>query len=180
MTRAPRCDWSFLPAAAVPGQHGAYLIRDATGSVLYVGHTSHLRRRLAKGHRYTATWYARMASIDFIPCDGVDEARVLEKALIALHRPAANLNDVLTEPAPRHRLPDRHVARLVELYEACADAPLRDREAQDDALDGYIAGLRRDGWTFRAIGHALTMTRQAIHQRLGRATVRHADLERAA
>jgi predicted GIY-YIG superfamily endonuclease len=170
--RSPNVDWSFLPREATPGRYGAYLTYDTDGSVLYIGYTDDLRRRLARGHRYTAAWYPRMASVRFIPCNGVAEARAIEKALIAVYRPAANRNDVLPAQKTRQRLPDDPAARLLALHEACVNAHLRDHGAEDDALDHYISELRRDGWTYAAIGSALGMTRQAIQQRMRRAIVR--------
>lgn len=161
-------DWSFLPRAAVPGQHGVYLVRDSAGAVLYVGHTKDLRLRMGHGHRYRSAWFPQMASVEFLACDGVQEARVLEKAKIAEHRPAANVIDVLAQQRARRTLPDEIVARLVELYEAATDAHLLHREAERAALSAYVADLREQGWTFSSIAHGLRMTRQAVQQRFSR------------
>lgn len=109
-----------------------------------------------------------MASVDFIPCDGLTEARLLEKALIAKYRPAGNVKYIAPIRVPRRQLPSEAVARLVELHEAYADAHLWHREAETAALAEYINDLNDAGWTFASIGYALDMTRQATQAFMAR------------
>jgi predicted GIY-YIG superfamily endonuclease len=178
--RSPNVDWSFLPANATPGQPGAYVVRDSADSVLYVGHTDNLLRRMRQGHRYRSAWFPQMAQVAFLPCRDVTEARIIEKALIAHYRPAANINDFRAPEKPGKHLLEPRAARLVELNRRSQQAHPRHREAEAEALDQFIAHLRAEHWTLAAIGKPLGLTRQAVSIRLVRAAERAASARAAA
>ncbi len=94
----------MLPTAAsfvfeakhYPACPGCYLMKDATGQVLYVGKTVNLRKRLSsyfrsRGRdRRTASLATRVADIEVILVRTELESLILESNLIKLHQPAYN------------------------------------------------------------------------------------------
>jgi excinuclease ABC subunit C len=77
---------------------GVYLMKDATGSILYIGKAIHLRQRLRSyfaDHPQVNTRIASMISKihDFstIICDNELEALILESTLIKKHQPPYNV-----------------------------------------------------------------------------------------
>lgn len=159
-----------LPDTARPGQYGVYVARDAEGVILYIGRTKNLYQRL-NGHRSQSSWFRDMRAIEFTPCDGANEARLLEKLMIAQESPAANVVDRL-EPkrCARQSLPDWTVAKLVGLHEACEDSNNRHNDAENERLNNYILALRLAGWTLQAVAFALSMSREGVRLRELRAT----------
>jgi hypothetical protein len=158
-----------LPECAVKGRHGVYVVFDADDEVLYIGRTRHLYVRLCQ-HRSQSAWFRQMRRVEFTPCDGANEARGLEKSMIATFHPAANINDWSPQQrSARQTLPGWTVAKLVEMHEACVEAG-RHADVENDALNTYIATLRNAGWTLAAIAEGLTMTREAVRLRQGKAT----------
>lgn len=156
-----------VPAAAVPGQHGVYVAFDGVGEVLYIGRTQNLVARMGQ-HRYQSAWFRQMRTLEFTPCDGPNESRVLEKSMIRTFRPDANTNDRLPQQtSAKQTLPAWTVAKLVTLYEASVAA--RGSECENDRLNCYILAIRQSGWTLGAIGEGLTLTREAVRQRAARA-----------
>lgn len=159
-----------IPDCAMPGQHGVYVAFDGSGEVLYIGRTHDLSTRLS-GHRSQSPWYLRLRSVEFTPCAGPHEARVLEKSMIATFRPELNVNDGGPQQfSKRQALPDWTAAKLVGLHEACADRGRGPKSPENERLNNYIRALREGGWTLAAIGQALTMTREAVRLRHRRAT----------
>ncbi len=82
----------------VPEEPGVYLMRDASGSVLYVGKANSLRQRLRSYFapkpavdRRIASMIAKIASYDTILCANELEALVLEATLIKRHKPPYNI-----------------------------------------------------------------------------------------
>ncbi len=82
----------------VPDEPGVYLMRDKSGSVLYVGKANSLRQRLANYFapnpdvdERIASMISRIASYDTIICDNELEAFILEANLIKKHRPRYNI-----------------------------------------------------------------------------------------
>ncbi len=82
----------------VPEEPGVYLMRDKSGSVLYVGKANSLRQRLRNYFTPNpdvddriATMISRIASYDTIVCDNELEALVLEANLIKKHQPRFNI-----------------------------------------------------------------------------------------
>lgn len=156
-----------LPDVAVRGQHGVYVTFDVDGEVLYIGRTSNLPQRIY-AHRSTSSWFKRTRAIEFTPCDGANEARALEKSMIATFHPESNINDFMPQQtSSRQKLPEWTVAKLVAMYEECVEHP-RQPEVRE-RLDNYILALREAGWTLAAIGEGLRMTREAVRLRQCRA-----------
>lgn len=163
-----RIDVEF-PEDAEPGRYGVYVLRDSEGVILYIGQTQNLSNRL-RSHRNTQPWWRRVRSIEWVACDGQNEARVTEKELIAHFHPAGNSADVVAlSGSVRHRLPDWTAARLVEMREEEAAGPLRGDNPARDRLDSYIVSLRQAGWNLAAIGEPMGMTRERVRQRQARA-----------
>lgn len=82
----------------VPEEPGVYLMRDADGSVLYVGKANSLRQRLRNYFtprpavdRRIAAMIAKIASYDTILCANELEALVLEATLIKRYQPPYNI-----------------------------------------------------------------------------------------
>jgi excinuclease ABC subunit C len=83
----------------LPQLPGIYIMRNAAGSVLYVGKAKNLRSRVrsyftkARDSRYHIKFLmARVADIDCIVTDTEKEALILENTLIKQHRPRYNIN----------------------------------------------------------------------------------------
>jgi len=77
---------------------GVYLMKNATGRIIYVGKAKHLRRRLASyfqpEHRLAPkvrVMMTRVESIDFLCTSTEKEALLLEASLIKKHRPKYNI-----------------------------------------------------------------------------------------
>ena len=82
----------------VPEEPGVYLMRDVSGSVLYVGKANSLRQRLRNYFtptpavdRRIASMIAKIASYDTILCANELEALVLEANLIKQYQPPYNI-----------------------------------------------------------------------------------------
>ena len=82
----------------LPAKPGVYLMKDATGRVLYVGKADVLRNRVrsyfGSGPAYDARighMITEIADIDYIVTDTVSEAFLLENNLIKEHRPRFNI-----------------------------------------------------------------------------------------
>lgn len=82
----------------LPTAPGVYLMKDATGRVLYVGKADVLRNRVrsyfGSGPAYDARigrMISEIADIDYIVTDTVSEAFLLENNLIKEHRPRFNI-----------------------------------------------------------------------------------------
>ena len=83
--------------AHFPASPGVYLMKDAAGTVLYVGKARSLRSRVrsyfgaADGRYQIPALMGRVAAIDFIVTDTEKEALILENTLIKEHRPRYNI-----------------------------------------------------------------------------------------
>lgn len=81
-----------------PTSPGVYLMRDAAGTILYVGKGRNLRQRVrsyfgnSDSRPQVRFLMARVASIDFTITDTEKEALLLENTLIKQHKPRYNLN----------------------------------------------------------------------------------------
>jgi Nuclease subunit of the excinuclease complex len=82
----------------LPASPGVYLMKDATGRVLYVGKADSLRSRVRSYFGSKGALDARIlrmttevADIDYILTDTVSEAFLLEGNLIKEHRPRFNI-----------------------------------------------------------------------------------------
>jgi excinuclease ABC subunit C len=92
----PRMPHFAFDPSRYPTGPGCYLMRDATGTVLYAGKAKNLRRRL--GSHFQAIPHsgrrsrllAAIAEIELILVTNETEALILEHNLIKLHRPRAN------------------------------------------------------------------------------------------
>ena len=85
------------PLRATPSKPGVYLMREASGEVLYVGKAASLRHRLSSyfaSPSYLApkirTMVSKVADFDFILTESDQEAVILECNLIKEHRPPYN------------------------------------------------------------------------------------------
>ena len=81
-----------------PTAPGVYLMRDTTGTILYVGKARNLRQRVSNyfgatdGRPQVRFLMARVSSIEFTITDTEKEALLLENTLIKQHQPRYNLN----------------------------------------------------------------------------------------
>ena len=111
-------------AREFPTQPGVYLMKDASGAVIYVGKAASLRSRVASyfgstsdGRPQTEFLVRRVASLDYVVTETEKEAFLLENALIKQHRPRYNirLRDDKTFLSlrldPREKWPRLHLAR---------------------------------------------------------------------
>ncbi len=76
--------------ATLPTQPGVYLLKDATGQVVYVGHADNLRRRVGLhfyGRDRAGDLFDRVADIEFQTTTTEGEAVTLARDLIRQHRP---------------------------------------------------------------------------------------------
>ena len=102
--------------------HYVYVLRDAADSVLYVGCTSEVSRRLSR-HRLRP-WGPRVARIEMYPYDDRAEATSVETELIVELEPEFNVDDALAEPAEPG-------ARLEQLRQVFRQGPMTQHEARD-------------------------------------------------
>ncbi len=109
-----------------PSAPGVYLMRDAAGTVLYVGKAKNLRARLrtyfsatGDGRAHIRFLLGRLAGIETIVTDTEKEALILENTLIKEHRPRYNINlrddktYVSLRLDPREEFPALQVVRKV-------------------------------------------------------------------
>ena len=82
----------------IPKKPGCYLMKDETGSVIYVGKALNLRSRVrsyfhasSSQNRKTVELVRRVSDIDFIVVNSELEALILEMNLIKRHRPKYNV-----------------------------------------------------------------------------------------
>ncbi len=82
----------------VPMSPGVYLMKDASGSVIYVGKAIHLRNRLRsyftenpKGNAKVLAMISHIADFSYFVCDNELEALILECNLIKEYRPHYNI-----------------------------------------------------------------------------------------
>lgn len=83
----------------LPSKAGVYLMRSATGDILYIGKAKNLRKRVAQyfkgNYSMQAGWKipnlaALVKKIDYIPCVSERDALILERRLISEHKPFFN------------------------------------------------------------------------------------------
>src|SRR5881628_2127181 len=86
--------------AALPNRPGVYLMKDARGTVLYVGKAQSLRQRVrsywqkaspADGAQVIRSVLDRVADLEVTLTDSVSEALLLENNLIKRYKPAFNV-----------------------------------------------------------------------------------------
>jgi excinuclease ABC subunit C len=84
---------------SLPTSPGVYLMKGATGEILYVGKARNLRQRVrsyfgsSRDSRYQIRFLLeRVATLDVIVTDTEKEALILENTLIKQHRPRYNIN----------------------------------------------------------------------------------------
>lgn len=116
----------------VPESPGVYLMKDAEGSVIYVGKAINLRNRLRsyfgphpKGTRKVLAMIDHVADFDFVLCANELEALVLESSLIKQYQPFYNilLKDDHDYPYFRVTLNEAY-PRLLKAYRVGPDAAL--------------------------------------------------------
>ena len=96
-------------AAALPRSPGVYLMKDASGRIIYVGKAKSLNKRVAsyfqkqQASPRISRMVARVADVDFMVTDTEKEALILENSLIKKHKPQYNvvLRDDKTYPSLR-------------------------------------------------------------------------------
>lgn len=84
-------------ARSLPKSPGVYLMKDAAGTVIYIGKAKSLRSRAtsyfqstASQESRTATWVHEIADIDYIACDSEVDALLTENRLIKDIQPKYN------------------------------------------------------------------------------------------
>ncbi|MCI0419836.1 MAG: GIY-YIG nuclease family protein, partial [Acidobacteria bacterium] len=103
----------------IPEQPGVYLMKDADGSIIYIGKARNLRKRVASYfvkrdpqlEWKTGRLVSRIADVEFVLTDNEIEAFLLESNLIKRYRPAFNIElkdqqrysylKITDEPFPR-------------------------------------------------------------------------------
>ena len=82
----------------VPGEPGVYLMKDESGSVIYVGKAVNLRQRLAsyftiapEGDARIRAMISRISDFEYLLCHNELEAFILEANLIKKYRPRYNI-----------------------------------------------------------------------------------------
>ena len=83
----------------LPGSPGVYLMKDASGAILYVGKAINLHNRVRSYFNATQKWtpkiqrlVSRIADIDFFVATSEQEALLIELNLIKQHHPRYNVN----------------------------------------------------------------------------------------
>ena len=83
----------------LPASPGVYLMRDAAGTIIYIGKARNLRQRVRSyfketgDSRYQVKFLvARVADLEVVLTDTEKEALLLENTLIKQHRPRYNLD----------------------------------------------------------------------------------------
>jgi len=106
----------------VPDMPGAYMMKDAEGTIVYVGKALSLRKRLRQhfrenGPRYgwTTQLYAVADDIEYVVTNTEVEAFILEANLIKEHRPKYNIRLTDDKSYPYLKLTDEFYPRLVVL-----------------------------------------------------------------
>ena len=80
----------------LPHKPGVYIMRDAAGSILYIGKAQDLRKRVAHYFRPTGLetkiriMVSEIRHIDYIPAESEREALIIEQRLIQRHQPLYN------------------------------------------------------------------------------------------
>ena len=84
--------------AKLPQRAGVYMMKDASGKIIYVGKAKILRNRVrqyfqssAKHNVKTQVMVSKIADFDYIICDSEMEALVLESNLIKENKPRYNI-----------------------------------------------------------------------------------------
>jgi hypothetical protein len=102
----------------LPSAPGVYILKDSTGTIVYVGKSRNLKRRVASYFTPNALSYPKIArihrqlhSIDLCRTDNEIEALLLEMRMIRDFRPAINLQAEI-----HARRADRHQGRNVLLF----------------------------------------------------------------
>jgi len=84
--------------STIPTSPGCYLFKDASGTIIYIGKASNLRKRVASYFQKTvhdpktSQLIGRIADVDYILTDTEVEAFILENTLIKKHQPKYNIN----------------------------------------------------------------------------------------
>ncbi len=82
---------------AIPNTAGVYIMRDATGKVVYVGKAKNLRSRIRsyfvknEDYRLVTMMFSNIRNIDYIICGSEKEALILEQKLIKKLQPQYNI-----------------------------------------------------------------------------------------
>ena len=92
---------------ATPERPGVYLMKDARGTVLYVGKASSLRNRLrtyfgSRSHQPSKIrrMMGHLHDFEYIVTDSEAEALILENTLIKRYRPVTTPGSKTTRPTP--------------------------------------------------------------------------------
>ena len=84
--------------ASIPDRPGVYLMRDASGVVIYIGKAASLKKRVGSyfskqyGSAKQMAMVEKIADIDYILTDSEADALILESALIKRERPQYNVS----------------------------------------------------------------------------------------
>src|SRR5450756_486758 len=110
--------------AALPSRPGVYLMRDARGTVLYVGKAQSLRSRVrsywqkqspyGEAHRIRSV-IDRVADLEYTLTDSVSEALLLEANLIKRYKPRFNVRLKDDKSYPCLRRSSTYDAQRVEI-----------------------------------------------------------------
>jgi excinuclease ABC subunit C len=114
----------------LPSRPGVYLMKDATGRVLYVGKAASLRARVRQYFRDLDTLpsprlrllVARVADVDTIVTGNEVEALILETNLIKQHQPPYNIRMADDKAYPYVKLTNEPYSRIIMTRKVLRDA----------------------------------------------------------
>ena len=180
LRKPARATFPFDPAR-VPRHPGCYLMKDATGDVIYVGKANDLRRRVAsyfrrssKPHR-KGEMITRIRDVEVVLTRNEREALVLESNLIRHHRPSYNSRFTRNGDSYYYiAVTDEAFPRLVPYRKERVNFALQTvDEAAAAALYGPYVGLRLRNRILTAVRDLHPV--RACHTMPSRACGRFAD-----
>ncbi|MEW6263445.1 MAG: excinuclease ABC subunit UvrC [Thermodesulfobacteriota bacterium] len=177
MSEAQVLDKLKEKALALPESPGVYLLKDASGRVIYVGKAKNLPKRVSSyfqknpASRRTALMVSQTSDLDCLVTDNEKEALILENSLIKKNKPRYNviLRDDKTYPSLRltvqEEFPRLEVVRRIKKDGAVYFGPFSSATAMRQTLR-----LIRRLFPLRQCRRpeVKTMTRPCLNHQLGR------------
>jgi len=166
--------------AAAPAEPGVYLLRDASGTALYVGKANNVRRRL-RTHFAARRWralkadFARAVDGEWLAVGSELEALLREAEWIRRERPTANVQ--VGAPALETRAVPPSLVRSIVVVVRSVEADSAELVAARIDGDTLIQRTRRDGSDLPVHGHRLwrffngTPTGRRVHAPSGLAPI---------
>lgn len=148
--------------------HHVYQLYDASGTLLYVGYTSHPAKRFV-AHARERTWWADVARREIEDYPSRVEALAREKALISETQPRYNaMHHPAAIPKPERGFVESPGTMSEMWVTILRDAGAEWREAIRER-DAYIAEVVRAGGSLREVGEAVGLSHAAVARVVRRA-----------